>query len=104
MLAMAFATLQLVSPALVVIADGTAIRGAVSESVAHVESASSESCPQIHNPDCALCRYLSGATGSTGDGGGALHLAESAPTYADTVVLAFGASIFLPHGRAPPLG
>ena len=102
-LAMAFATLQLVSPALVVIADGVSIRDAVAESVAHVESTSSDACPQVHAPDCALCRYVSGSSTLLADASIVLPLAGRSATPADVSGRPRAASTLLPHGRAPPL-
>jgi hypothetical protein len=104
MLAMAFATLQLVSPALVVIADGASVRDAVAESVAHVESAGSKGCPQVHAPDCALCRYLCGASTLLPDSAIAPPLAGRTMPPAEVVARPRTASTLLPHGRAPPLG
>jgi hypothetical protein len=104
MLAMAFATLQLVSPALVVIADGVSVRDAVAESVAHVESAGSTGCPQVHAPDCALCRYLSGASTLLPDAPIAPLSAEGTTRPAEVVARVRTAATLLPHGRAPPLG
>ena len=103
-LAIAFATLQLVSPALVVLADGVSVRDAVAESVAHVESTSSDSCPQVHTPDCALCRYVSGSSAPVSDGHLCVPQARQAPLLANADVLTFGTSALLPDGRAPPVG
>ena len=104
MLALAFAILQLVSPTLVVIADGSSIRDAVAESIAHVESTSSDNCPRVHAPDCALCRYLSGTTASLSDASIVLPCAGRVATLTDISGLPRATTTLLPHGRAPPLG
>lgn len=103
-LAIAFATLQLVSPALIVLVDGASIREAVAESVAHVESTTSESCPQVHTPDCALCRYLSACSASVSDVQGCTPGTSQAAQVSATIVLTRGATALLPDGRAPPVG
>ena len=58
-LALSWAALQLASPALSSLAD--AGRATAGNPVAHVEATSSDACPLAHSPDCAMCRYLSGA-------------------------------------------
>ena len=103
-LALALATLQLVSPALVVIADGVSVRDAVAEGVAHVESAGAKGCPQVHAPDCALCRYLSGASTLLPDASIVPPSARRTTRPAEVVARPRTASTLLPHGRAPPLG
>lgn len=103
-LVMAFATLQLVSPALIVLADGVSIRDAVAESVAHVESTTSESCPQVHTPDCALCRYLSASSASVSDVQAGTPGTSQVAAVTANIVLTLGSIALLPDGRAPPVG
>jgi len=102
-LALALATLQVVSPALVVFADGSSMRNAVAESVSHVEGTSSDSCSQVHAPDCGLCRYLSGLTALLPQ----VHMAVTAPDPASaapgSLRLHISSVRFFPPGRAPPV-
>ena len=65
LLALLWATLQLASPAAGAVADGQQFAKAGGGApAAHVESTSSEACPVVHAPDCAMCRYLSQNAGT----------------------------------------
>lgn len=100
-LSVLWAGLHVATPTLGSLADAR-LAAAAGDPVAHVESTSSASCPAIHGPDCAVCRYLSGAAAAPGapeasephaeDGCASIAL-ERAPA-TRTVVL--------PDGRAPP--
>ena len=101
-LALFWAVLQMASPAASAISDGLLASGNSAEQVAHVESATTNACPVVHAPDCAVCRYLSGSVGEAvqcgvlqlPDVGIALPDGQYQTTYASAVVL--------PPGRAPP--
>ena len=102
-LALAFAALQLVSPALVGIADGRSVRDAVAASIPHVEADGATGCPQVHLPDCALCRYLSAGASLVSGLPEAVPHQQRAAFDARASVTGAGATAFLPDGRAPPL-
>jgi hypothetical protein len=93
-----------VAPAIAGLADGWAVRDAVAAAVPHVESDGTTGCPQVHPPDCALCRYLS-STASLLPG-----VTEAPPRQqrvafdARASASRTGTTAFLPDGRAPPLG
>jgi len=99
---MLWATLQLASHGVSAIADGKFASENASQGVAHVESTTTASCPVVHSPDCAVCRFLSGS---------------ASENVASTVVvprlvqvgmrdrgnwLPRTAARALPNGRAPP--
>lgn len=100
-LSLLWAALQLATPALGTLADAR-LAAAAGDPVSHVESTSSSTCPVIHAPDCAVCRYLSGAAP-----------APDTPDAVDVNFKRVGAfiaaaggpailTIVLPDGRAPP--
>jgi hypothetical protein len=54
------ATLQLLLPGAVALADALLEARASRQAVAHIEGHTSAQCTPAHSPDCALCRYLDG--------------------------------------------
>lgn len=54
-----WASLQLAAPAMSSIADGQLSRDNATQPTTHVEATTTGSCPVVHPPDCAVCRYLS---------------------------------------------
>lgn len=101
-LALVWAMLQLLSPGVSAIADGSLARESATSPLVHVEATGSEGCPEVHSPDCGVCRYLS-------TGGELSAMPEPAIGGDGAVVpvearLASGSSALtiLPHGRAPP--
>jgi hypothetical protein len=100
-LALLWAGIQLATPAFGSLADAR-FAAAAGDPVAHVESTTLATCPVIHPPDCAVCRYLSG-TASEPETQDAVDVnaarvsafiaADCAPARRTTV---------LPDGRAPP--
>lgn len=94
-----WAALQLATPALSGLADA---RLAAGDPIAHVESSSSSTCPAIHPPDCAVCRYLSDAASSPG-APGAVEVNVGDSDRFRTANRAPGIrALVLPDGRAPP--
>src|SRR5687768_16137798 len=101
-LALFWAALQLASPRISSIADGRMAAQNASGPTTHVESTTTSSCPVVHSPDCAVCRYLSGsacaqqlsALGFPLSVGGRGPRAESREQHRPALTL--------PHGRAPP--
>jgi hypothetical protein len=103
-LALVWATLQLASPGLASIADGMLARESASSPSTHVETTTSASCPVVHSPDCAVCRYLS-ASGSNAPAAAAFSwkAASQCRVIADATTIALSTAVALPHGRAPPI-
>jgi hypothetical protein len=100
-LALLWAGLQFAMPALGSLADAR-FAAAAGDPVSHVESTSSASCPAVHAPDCAVCRYLSGAT-PVPENAAAVNIdAEQAGAQARTRCAVAHVAIILPDGRAPP--
>lgn len=96
-----WAGVQLATPALGSLADAR-LAAAAGDPMAHVESTTSSTCPAIHAPDCAVCRYLSGAAPAP-DAQSSAHVnaasaGASFPARSTAALLA----IVLPDGRAPP--
>lgn len=101
-LALVWAMLQLLSPGVSAIADGSLAKQSANAPMVHVEATGTEGCPEVHSPDCGVCRYLStggelplvspAALCETQDAGPAAERATSRSTALTT----------LPHGRAPP--
>ena len=99
---LAWASLQLAAPALTSIADGRLASDSAGAKN-HIEASSTERCPQVHSPDCGLCRYV---TMSTVD-----DAAAPALNWATDVAVALprtdsqhasSATVALPFSRAPP--
>lgn len=102
-LALVWATLQLASPGLSAIADGLLARASASGPSIHVEATSGASCPVVHSPDCAVCRYLS-VSASSDTAAPAFGWAETSQcgVVPDATTAARSAAFALPHGRGPP--
>ena len=102
-LALTWATLQLASPAISAIADGLLARENGSRPSTHVEATTRDTCPVIHAPDCAVCRYLSGSgcNDASAPAFGWSEAAQSGATSGASTMLG-SAAIALPHGRGPP--
>jgi hypothetical protein len=100
-LALLWAGLQLAMPALGSLADAR-IAAAAGDPVSHVESKSSASCPVIHAPDCAVCRYLSGTAPAPATASAADIDAERAGADVQARCAIAYVALVLPDGRAPP--
>jgi hypothetical protein len=101
-LALAWAGLQVAMPALGSLAEAR-LAAAAGDPVSHIESKSSAGCPVVHAPDCAVCRYLSGAT-PTPDNAAAVNIdAERAGVQVRAACALARVAIVLPDGRAPPV-
>lgn len=97
-----WATLQLASPGVSAIADGYAAREGAGQAATHVEATSTERCPIVHSPDCAVCRYLSN---SGSEPPMTPSFASSSERAADPAIcdsFALSAAAALPQSRAPP--
>lgn len=101
-LALVWAMLQLLSPGASAIADGSLAKEAADAPMVHVEATGSEGCPEVHSPDCGVCRYLS--TGGEPTSMSPVALCETHDVAPVAARVAFGSSALtsLPHGRAPP--
>ena len=103
LVALLLAVVQLSAPSLVAAADGLVQHAAAGVESTHVEAHTSATCPAVHSPDCAMCRYVS------------LSAHTSAPTLAPIVVNDAGqqgraacvgqghAVHDTPRGRSPPV-
>jgi hypothetical protein len=100
-LALLWAGLQFTMPALGSLADAR-FAAAAGNPVAHVESKSSASCPAVHAPDCAVCRYLSGATPVPENAAAVNIVAELGSAHARTRCANAHVAVILPDNRAPP--
>lgn len=103
-LTLCWTLLQLAAPGLSAIADGQLTLDNATRPATHVEATSSESCPVVHTPDCAVCRYLStSATDGAAPpaiqwpGVSGCDFARNAANTARSATLA------IPHSRAPPV-
>jgi hypothetical protein len=100
-LALLWAVLQLAMPALASLADAR-LAAAAGDPMSHVESKSSATCPVIHAPDCAACRYLSASTLAP-DNARAVDIdAQHAGADIQASCAIAYLAIALPDGRAPP--
>ena len=101
-LAVFWAALQLASPAVSAIADGRLAAQNASGPATHVEATTTASCPVVHSPDCAVCRYLSASPlGARLSAFVPLLSADSREPMAESREQ-HSAALALPHGRAPP--
>ena len=102
-LALLCAAVQLVSPGVSSIADGKFAGDNASAPVTHVEATTTDRCPVVHSPDCAVCRYLSGSAAKQPP----TAFADSKSTERETPgverFIAGWSTIALPPGRGPPL-
>jgi hypothetical protein len=101
-LALVCATVQLASPGLSAIADGLLARQNASQPLTHVESTTTATCPVVHPPDCAMCRYLSSAASLPSLTALALEFCAERQQPRAESLLRHGSPVTLPHGRAPP--
>lgn len=101
-LAYVWAALQVLSPGASALADGLIARDNASAPLVHVEAPGSKTCPEVHPPDCGVCRYLS--TGSEAPAAPTFRPVERTHVLPTTARGARYASpnATLPHGRAPP--
>lgn len=101
-LALAWAMLQLLSPGVSAIADGRLAQESANAPIVHVEATGSQGCPEVHSPDCGVCRYLS--TGGEQPSMSPLSPCETRVAGPVAARRASGSSALsaLPHGRAPP--
>lgn len=102
-IALIWATLQLVSPGVSAIADGTLALESASAPLVHVEATGSASCPEVHSPDCGVCRYLSTGGQVATASGLALRAGRDQSALVFRVAAVPSATAALPHGRAPPV-
>ncbi len=97
-----WAALQVLSPGASALADGLIARDTASAPLVHVEATGSKGCPEVHPPDCGVCRYLSSGVDVPAAAsfvpGARAHLAAPAARVASH----HSPSTTLPHGRAPP--
>ena len=100
--ALLLALLQLALPAASAVADGR-IAARAGDPVAHVESTSSATCPVVHPPDCAVCRYLSAAAVPTAAAPDACALAPAVSGSLAARRSGNGVLVGLPDSRAQPL-
>ena len=101
--ALVWAIVQVLSPGASAIADGMLARENASAPLVHVEATGSATCPEVHSPECGVCRYLS--TGSELPAAApALPAARRVvPAASERVAGTAAGDRFLPQGRAPPL-
>ena len=101
--ALLWAVLQVLSPGASALADGLIARQNANAPLVHVEATGSQSCPEIHSPDCGVCRYLS--SGGDAPAAPALVLLSDAAAIPVSALVApyVSSTATLPHGRAPPL-
>ena len=101
-LALVWAMVQVLSPGASAIADGMLARANASLPLVHVEASGSATCPEVHSPDCGVCRYLS--TGSEMPGAASVLPAARRVVVAASQRVAAAAAVgqLLPQGRAPP--
>jgi hypothetical protein len=102
-IALVWATLQLLSPGVSAIADGRLALEAAGSPQVHVEATGSATCPEVHSPDCGVCRYLT--TGGVLPSASGLVPIETrhSGALAFRIVRLNSAVEVLPHGRAPPV-
>ena len=102
-LALVWAMVQLLTPGVSAIADGMLARENAAAPLVHVEAAGSANCPEVHSPDCGVCRYLSTGSEMT-PGASSLPVArEALATISARVASAASGDRLLPQGRAPPV-
>ena len=101
-LAYVWAALQVLSPGASALADGLIARDTASAPLVHIEAPGSKTCPEVHPPDCGVCRYLS--AGSEAPAPTAFMAVERAQVVPTPASVARHASprAPLPPGRAPP--
>jgi hypothetical protein len=101
-LAILWAAVQLASPGFSAIADGKQSSDSASAPQTHIEATTSESCPVVHSPDCALCRYLTHQAGAASFGTEWRLLGTERQELGVDCIAERSAAVALPHGRAPP--
>lgn len=102
-IALIWATLQLLSPGVSAIADGALALESASAPLVHVEATGSASCPEVHSPDCGVCRVLSTGGPLAASPGIALAATRDGSALVCRVAELTSATTVLPHGRAPPV-
>src|SRR5688572_33060991 len=101
-MALICAALQLASPGFSAIADGRLARESASGPATHVEATTTASCPVVHSPDCAVCRYLSTSACEAPNAVPETLLAADIADPAAVGRSTRGSPHAHPHGRAPP--
>jgi hypothetical protein len=101
-LAVLWATLQLASPGAMAIADGVASGKGTTGAIAHIESGTTSTCPQIHGVDCAICRYLSNVAAVVPGTPDSFEFSVDLPCPALTRLGTAAPWRVLPRSRAPP--
>jgi len=99
---LAWASLQLASPALASWADGRQSMESASSPQTHVEATTSDGCPVVHSPDCGLCRYLSASQANAEPATISWIATTASELVGSASVAASSGSVALPFGRAPP--
>lgn len=102
-LALAWAMVQLLTPAVSAIADGMLARDGATASRVHVEAPGSATCPEVHAPDCGVCRYLSTGSEATAGTPGLPVARRATVAVSSRAVAAATGDRLLPQGRAPPV-
>jgi len=102
-LTLLWASLQLAAPAMSSIADGQWTLRNPAELTTHVEATTTDRCPVVHSPDCAVCRFVStlgahDAAAPSFDWQSHVVGMGTATVSVDPGCDALG----LPRGRAPP--
>ena len=98
------ASLQLAMPGLSAIADGALARESAANPATHVEASTRASCPVVHSPDCAVCRYLSvSAFSSSGHATVAWAGTSQCRVIPALATRAAKTDTVFPPGRAPPV-
>ena len=102
-LTLLWASLQLAAPAMSSIADGQWTLHNTAELTTHVEATTTDGCPIVHSPDCAVCRFVStsgvhDAAAPSFDWQSRAARMRASTVSVDPCCDALG----LPPGRAPP--
>jgi hypothetical protein len=100
--AIAWAVFQVASPAVGAIADGRLAAANAFGPATHVEATTSSSCPQVHSPDCAICRYLSGPASPLPPAAIGFAIRKDPRSTRAESMFAHAGAIAFPPGRAPP--
>ena len=96
---LAWAALQLVLGGVVSLADARAEAESISRgATAHVEAHGTPSCPRVHGPDCALCRFLT----TSGRAERSLTLAEPLTSPRSALVLESASAPAAAQSEPPP--
>ena len=102
--ALIWGALQIVLPMLILFSDANSALSGSRRPVAHIESATTDSCQPVHTDECALCRFLSHNNAAAARAELPPVPASAGHTPCETThasrAAAFGR---LPDSRAPPI-